>query len=271
MMHVSELTKGVSTEKVFQVRVRKWSEKETDLFNRKDYTGFAYFPEGKRRELDLDFVCDLPGLRYVAIGGDVGDDSALFEKDGLRGLHLHYSSQKVADLTRLAPSLEELTLGWRRNLRIPSCPRLITAYVDGCLAEDLGFIEDQPRLRHLQVELKRNHVMSTLNAPNMPELLKLELQGGAIQDLGTLKLSPTTRSVGLHSVKDADLTFLELLPQLEVLEMDRSTVRSVNVIDGLPKLEVIDDEKTKILDGDRGPIDRNRDRIRNARLGGHLG
>ena len=249
---------SASAVRTFQVRGRTWSEKETALHRKKGYGGFAYFPFGPKSEVTADFVRDLPDLRYVAVGGNMGDDSAIFELDSLEALFLDYTSRRPADLSRVAQSVQRIHFGWRPDFRMPTSPQLTKAFFSRWAAKDLSFLEEQPQLQELKIELKRKHTMSALGGPRLPRLTELEFLLGTVADLADAEFPPSLERIIFHGVSDVDLGFVRRLPALQWLDLEKCTVRSLKPLDDCPSpsLRGVSHYKAVVADGDMSPLDR---------------
>jgi hypothetical protein len=106
---------------------------------------------------DLEFLRDLPGLRYVEVLGSVVDDTVALLIPGVR---------EVCLLTRCKKALPDLSGSTVSRIGLDSRPRLeqVAAVgldefsVWGWRGTDFLFLGDQPGLRRLKVEAARQLV-----------------------------------------------------------------------------------------------------------------
>jgi len=122
---------------------------------------------------DLEFLRDLPGLRYIEVLGPVVDDSAALLISGV---------VEVCLLTRCKKALPELSGSTVSKLGLDSRPGLEQVAVMGLdefrvwgwRGTDFTFLGDQPRLRRLKVEATRR-LVSLEGLQHCPQLEYVEL------------------------------------------------------------------------------------------------
>jgi hypothetical protein len=210
---------------------------------------------------DLDFLRDLPGLRYVEVLGPVVDDTAALLIPGVR---------EVGLLTRCEKPLPDLHGSTVSKLGVDSRPGLAQVAavvldefsVWGWRGTDFTFLGDQPRLRRLKVEATRQ-IVSLDGLQHCPRLEYVELLD--LRATGLAPLAAASRLQHLWILGDRritgeamlDLADLAGLPELTELRIGfGGTIATLAPLTG-PMGRRLRDFRirgTKVGDGNLSPL-----------------
>lgn len=217
-MNRHEERDGIRT---FKVRGRTWSDRETRLYLTKGYHGIIYEPWGRKADNSLDFLRDLPDLHALYLSGDIGDDRILTDIEGLRKLVIEYRSRWPIDLTGMSSTLEWLDLAWHPQMTLPTCPRLETLIISGYQASSFTPLGDHPRLKNLDLTIKRGTTVSVSGLKGLRSLESLSISSGKLNDWQDDSIPSSLRTAIFERTTGIDLRFAKGTPLLGHLYLER--------------------------------------------------
>ncbi|GID94101.1 hypothetical protein ACFQFC_09425 [Amorphoplanes digitatis] len=220
------------------------------------YDGIYIRIERGVRLKNLDFLGQLPGLKYVEVKGAVRDDSHAFSLSGVVELVLLTRSKVPLPVT-VSDTLESLGIDDRPGvLEFSGLARLQHLTLWLCARRDLQFLSGAPGLLWLKVE-GLGQVVNLSGIENCRLLLEVELLEiqaeslsplGAVQNLLRLRLIGSRKSTISSGLNLDELCGLSRLRELRIT--NSRSVQSVEPLLGLPEIQDVRMRNTRILDPD---------------------
>lgn len=235
-----------------------WRHEYVDLFVEKGCTGLLLGAPGKPAAMpDIDFVAELPGLVSIRMLRGVSDCSAVSKVSGLVNLQLatdYKGPLPIAGLSRL------------RQLSMPYLPAVADVAGLTGLTElmvwfwptgvDFDVLGPKPALTWLRLELKRNASVTAGAFAAMPNLRELRLYGGTVADVSGMERLTDLRVLEFNSTKISEVGFVGAMPALTELTMENSgEIATLAPLRGHPALRTVAIAgKTTVADGDLTPL-----------------
>lgn len=218
---------------------------------------------GRHQELpNLDFLRDLPNLKYVEIVGHVVDDTAAFQIPELHELFLVTRCRKTIPDLSMHRGLLRLGLEDRPGKeQMRALPQLRQLRIWRWKGPDLTFLPDNSELELLTIEATRI-IASAEGIETCRQLQVTELTEMRVADLKPFASLHCLRRLGLvgdRRIPDGavlDLADLANLSNLEELALTfAGRVGSIAALLELPALRDVRLRGTQIVDGDLSPLD----------------
>ncbi|MFI7067414.1 hypothetical protein ACIBL3_40920 [Kribbella sp. NPDC050124] len=132
-----------------------WAAGGVDRYREGEFDGLSLYSGGGWTPGDLEFLGELPGLRYLDVNARVSKDLAAFQLDGLEALTLVTGSRRaVPDVVQ--SSLRTLCLTDRPGIAVAGIwPALERLRLGGWRGSDLEFLRGAERLSSVQLEGRR--------------------------------------------------------------------------------------------------------------------
>ncbi|MET9310734.1 hypothetical protein ABZX12_02805 [Kribbella sp. NPDC003505] len=210
---------------------------------------------------DLEFLRDLPGLRYVEVTGPVADDTAALLIPGIREVFLLTRCKKaLPDLS--GSTVSKIGLDSRPGLEQVAAIGLDEFHVWGWRGTDFTFLGDQPGLRRLKVEATRQLV----SLQGLQHCLRLEyVELLALRATGLAPLAQASRLQHLWIIGDRRITgqvTLDLADLADLAELRQIRITFGGTIATLApltgpigrRLRDFRIRGTKVGDGDLSPL-----------------
>jgi hypothetical protein len=210
---------------------------------------------------DLEFLRDLPGLRYVEVLGPVVDDTAALLIPGVREVCLLTQCKKaLPDLS--GSTVSKLGLDSRPGLEQVAAVGLDEFSVWGWRGTDFRFLGDQPSLRRLKLEATRQ-LVSLQGLQHCPRLEYVELL--ALRATGLAPLARASKLQHLWIIGDRRITgeaTLDLADLADLPELTEIRIGFGGAIETLApltgpmgrRLRDFRIRGTKVGDGDLSPL-----------------
>ncbi|WP_405639048.1 hypothetical protein [Streptomyces sp. NBC_00019] len=206
-------------------------------------------------ELDhLDFLTELPGLKYVEVNGAVRDDSRAFSLPDVVELVLLTRSRTPVPVTS-SDTLESLGVDDRPGvLDLSGLTRLRALTLWSFTRPDLRFLSGVPNLEWLKLEGLGSAVdlrgMESCRSLIEAELLELQVESleplRPLQDLLRLWLIGPRETQISEPLSLADLSGLSALRELRII--NSGAVQTAEPLLGMPALEDVRLRGTRVLD-----------------------
>jgi hypothetical protein len=238
-----------------------WSEAATQRYLDGGYHG-VYLQLGRgTKSPHLEFLREVPGLRYLEVNGKVIDDTAAFRIPELEELILLTGSK------RAIPTLEDLAelgrLGiddrpGKESIRHASKLQHLTIW--RWKGPDLRFLASSSQLRSLRIEGTMNLVSlaGVEGCPDLREIEMTQLRVDTLQPLAQLSSLKTLRLIGSPRIDETphlDLVDIVGLRNLEQLTLTYAgEVRSLRPIARMPALTEVRLRGTHLVDNDLEPL-----------------
>ncbi|PPK67863.1 hypothetical protein V5P93_007205 [Actinokineospora auranticolor] len=207
---------------------------------------------------DLDFLPDVPDLRFLSLMRGVADCSAISRVPTLEFLSLATDSRGT------------FTFEGMENLRILETPyqkkwmpgladlreiHSLMVYFWPKEQPDLTILGDKPNLTDLRLQFKRTAHVS-LAGLTAPQLKTFNLYDGRITDPDLFANFPLLEDMTFYSTKVHNLDFVKALPILKNLGIENGgDIDSVTPLANHPTLEQLAiSGRTTITDGDLHPL-----------------
>lgn len=210
-------------------RPEPWSAGDTRMYVDGGYNGVLYDFLGFVRP-DLEFLHDLPGLRYVEITGRVRDDTAVFRLPLLEELSLSTGCRRKMDLRGL-PRLKRLGLTHsRRGLEtISAVTGLEDLFMNSWKEPDLCLLAGAPKLRRLSLE-GRDGELSLHGLEGCLHLRLLELHRFRYRSFAPLRGLRRLEEVLISGdVRQPDASFVDLSDLADAAGLTRISVNNCHV------------------------------------------
>jgi hypothetical protein len=247
-----------------------WTEVANQKYVDGSFDGIFYRLAPSVRHRNLEFLGDLPGLRYIEIVGKVEDDTSAFLFPELEELALATKSRRsIPEWFPAQKTLKRLLINHRPGIdaiREMSMLRALTIYL--WVGPDLGFLGPKPSLEELVVEGTRN-LASLVGVESCHNLVEVEMSDIRVNSLAPLRNLRELRRIwllGSRRIRDQsrlDLSDLEQLANLEELRLtEGGMVRSLRPLLALPRLRDVRLRGTTVEDGDLSPLEQLRSTTR---------
>jgi hypothetical protein len=173
----------------YHVTDRPWRPSDTERFiDRGADAVVMFFDRDTGREVTLDFLRDLPGLRRVDVQGRLRDDTPAFDVPDLHALGLFTGCGKPLRLDR-SPGLQTLAVDDRPGLEeVARLADLAALTVARFKRTDLAFLGEHPALAFLRLEGRHGRVSldGVQRCPALTEVAVYELSVDALEPLAGL-------------------------------------------------------------------------------------
>jgi catechol 2,3-dioxygenase-like lactoylglutathione lyase family enzyme len=247
--------------RILQVNYRPWSESDRDKYIADGYDGVSIRVSDSSRDVEnIDFVRELPGLRFLKVEGNIADDSAAFDASDLEHLELSTRARGPLQLQR-TPRLRQLVVGAREGIEsVAELGALTRLEMWSWAGGSLAFLGDKPELAFVRLESAGQAVDPT-GVERAPKLGELWITDGVVTGLRPLRGLTELRRIQIVGVADhpgggrLDLGELTEAKSLEWLALTfQRSVRSVAPLLDLPSLRGVRLRGTPIEDRDLEPL-----------------
>lgn len=216
---------------------------------------------GRRRIANLDFIGNLPGLKYLEVLGVVSDDSRAFTVEGLCELVLLTKCQ-VEIPGSLGASLESVGLDCRPGLsHLSSVPGLRLLQLWNFNAASFADLPESSTLTGLKVEGRRQDI-SLQGLGSYISLTDLEVLEMQVESLGPLRELTRLKRLWLigsgSAVPGRSLTLEDLLRDEDLEELritNHGSIASAEPLLNFPHLRDVRLRGTRIADGNLNPLE----------------
>lgn len=218
-----------------------WEAGAADRYRKGEFDGLSLSSGAEWAPADLEFLRELPGLRYLDVNAKVPNDLAAFHLDGLEDLTLVTGSRRaVPDV--LQPSLRRLCLTDRPGIAVAErWPALERLRLGGWRGSDLEFLRGSERLSSVHLEGRRQHGRLD-GIETCRSLVEFTSINYSIEDSAPLRQLQGMREVKLMAapptqphrrISGADLAAASL-EKIWISNADR--LNDIDVLSALPRL-----------------------------------